>query len=254
MLTKKELNKRLRLRKLGLSYSKIAEKCGVTKRAIIASLQVSKNPKGHRKYTLDETYFNKINTEDKAYFLGLMYADGNVSKRKNLFKIGLQEEDKEILNKFAIYLKTNKPISCEPPNKKNKTWKHNYKLTIIGKKITKSLVDLGCVPQKSLILQFPTTEQVPEHLLRHFIRGYFDGDGHISTHLSIVSSKYFIDGLINIIRFHDLEYKIYNCKNEFTKRLVVGKKKSYLKFLSWIYKDATIYMQRKYEKYINFIG
>jgi len=43
------------------------------------------------------------------------------------------------------------------------------------------LIALGCIPRKSLLLKFPTSNQVPEHLIRHFIRGYFDGDGHFTN-------------------------------------------------------------------------
>lgn len=73
-----------------------------------------------------------------------------------------------------------------------------------SQKTVNDLKRLGCTEQKSLNLTFPTKEQVPPHLLHHFIRGYFDGDGSISLynndyHVSIVGTESFIKSLYSAI-------------------------------------------------------
>lgn len=141
-----------------------------------------------RQKNYDENYFEIIDTPQKAYFLGLMYADGYVSHSKRLLgnnkiyicykmSISLQEQDKSILELFKRELKRpnelikiiNKDISINRAIQ--------YCFTVSGQKIHDDLVKHGCVENKSLILQFPKT--VPEKLMSHFIRGYFDGDGCI---------------------------------------------------------------------------
>lgn len=103
-----------------------------------------------KKFKLNENYFDIVDTEQKSYWLGLQKRDLNHIK---LFK---------------------NHLSCD------KTIYHNLNncvLRLESKHMCESLIKLGCIPRKSLILKFPTEEQVPNHLLRHFVRGYFDGDG-----------------------------------------------------------------------------
>lgn len=59
----------------------------------------------------------------------------------------------------------------------NECWQNVVILTITNKKIVDDLVKLKCVPRKSCIIELPTYDIVPENLFRHFLRGYFDGDG-----------------------------------------------------------------------------
>lgn len=65
---------------------------------------------GRRKYTLDEHYFDIIDTQDKAYYLGLLFSDGCNNICRYAVRIGLQERDKEILEKFSYDIKTNRPL------------------------------------------------------------------------------------------------------------------------------------------------
>lgn len=215
-------------------------------------IKVRDNISGKRAtYSINENFFETIDTEEKAYFLGLLYADGYADPKRKLIGITLQEEDKELLEKLRIILKYTKPLTFKKPKQLNR--KSVYILDIYRIKIYKDVVRLGCVPTKSLILKFPTEEQVPKHLLRHFVRGYFDGDGHISNHASITSSDIFIDALKKLFSNMDIEYKVYSMRcNSITKNMCLYKCKSTLRFCEWIYKDANIYMKRKYDKYIIF--
>ena len=125
------------------------------------------------KYSLNEHYFNIIDTEDKAYFLGLLYADGYNNEKENIITLSLQEDDIGILKTFNNFLSSNRPILSIISKKKNR--KILSKLSIRNKNISTNLSYLGCKQKKSFILTFPTTDKLPESLIKHFIRGYFDG-------------------------------------------------------------------------------
>lgn len=203
-----------------------------------------------RQYTLNDNYFDKIDSENKAYFLGLLYADGHNNTSKGIVTIHLQVRDRQILDKFNDELETNKPLLFI--NRQKDSYKDLYRLNIVSKHMSNRLCELGCVYKKSLILKFPTRKQVPNHLLRHFIRGYFDGDGHIGengTSCSIVSSKNFIEKLFIKLKKNKINSYIANCKNPLTKRLIINKKENSLKFLDYIYKKSNVYIQRKYDAY-----
>lgn len=219
-----------------------------------------------RKYTLDESYFNKIDTEEKAYFLGLLYADGHNSLKTRTVRISLQEQDKLILEKLNLSIKSNKPLNYIDYGIKKPKWKNQYQLNICSGIVANQLVELGCFPNKSLTLKFPTNSQVPDHLLNHFVRGYSDGDGCISfgyrkkilkAKASLVSTSYFCDSAKKIIeKLLNIHCGIYSDgrekKNKVTKTLSIGGNKQVLKYLNWLYQDATVYIDRKYNQYLRF--
>ena len=99
-----------------------------------------------------------------------MYADGYVGKETNHIEIALQPTDVCHLEKFSKFINYNGTIQKSDIR---------VRISFRDKEMHDDLVSLGCVPQKSLILNFPKEEQVPKYLLRHFVRGYIDGDGYI---------------------------------------------------------------------------
>ena len=121
----------------------------------------------------DEHKFEKIDTEEKAYWLGFLDADGCIHNGRNYdygIELGLQEQDYSHLVKFKDFIeKDNKICYREKIN--------SYRYQFKNKTMNKDLINLGCVPHKSLILKFPDEDQVPDNFLIPFIRGYFDGDG-----------------------------------------------------------------------------
>jgi len=130
-----------------------------------------------RLYKLDENYFEKIDTEEKAYWLGFIYADGFITKRKqgqNILGITLHEI--EPLEKFTKAISTNKPIRSYISNSKYKKNSVEYKTAIVSNKVVQDLESHGVVERKTFTLKFP---KLPENLTSHFIRGYFDGDGSV---------------------------------------------------------------------------
>jgi len=206
-----------------------------------------------RKYKVDENYFSKINTEEKAYFLGILYADGSNYTPLYSISLGLQGSDKDILFKLHKIIQPDRPIS----EKLLESGKMFYTMNISSKTISKQLCELGCVKAKSLILSFPSSSQVPHEFIRHFIRGYLDGDGCISKQVvSIVSTEQFCKKMKEIISEH-LNINSYVGKFrkdlEITQSIRISGRKQMKIFLDWIYQDATIYMERKYQKYLDLL-
>ena len=147
------------------------------------SISVSK-----RFYTLDESCFEVIDSEEKAYFLGLLFADG-CNRSNYMISITLQKQDKIIFEKFNYLLKTNRPIGEYTNKINNNTY---YTLYINSKKISQDLINLGCIPNKSFTKQFPNEDKVPLKLQHHFIRGYFDGNGCIHTSKNYSQNTYIL--------------------------------------------------------------
>ena len=197
--------------------------------------------------------FETIDTEEKAYWLGFLYADGSVGSKDNRIELGLAEKDLKQIEKFRDFIGIFNKISYRPQTKS-----YRYCFKSIPCKL--DLIKQGCLPKKSLILNFPTIEQVPQNLVKHFIRGYFDGDGWFTNteecfQVGIIGTENFIKGFLDNIEIQNKENKIFTVHREDgAKRYVFGAYNDVLNFLNWIYKDATIYLDRKYEHYLDFIN
>ena len=94
-----------------------------------------------------------------------------------------------------------------------------YRMSFRSDKCKADLINKGRVPRKSLILKFPTEEQVPRGLIRHFIRGYFDGDGWFSNtpscfQVGIIGTEDFIKGFLNCVENINTENTIFKVNRE----------------------------------------
>lgn len=133
---------------------------------------------------------------------------------------------------------------------------HLSKLQIYcSKKIIKDLeINFNIVPQKSLIYQFPT-KIINYDLVRHFIRGYFDGDGCFSTDkrtgaigFELLGTKEFLENVKSILeRECDLyaSLSVLPMKNIY--RLRFYAETSMTSVAKFLYGDATLYLQRKFD-------
>ena len=201
-------------------------------------------------YKTNEQYFDTIDTEEKAYFLGFIYADGNI--HKYMFTIGLNKKDELLLFKLKNFISPTRPIYyCKK--------RPVVTLCIENKKLSASLKKAGVVERKSLILKFPESEIVPVHLYSHFIRGYFDGDGSIYNlsnrksvfGLKIISSDSFINTLVNFLKKLNINLRISKCGK--VSSAITTKKIEIKKFYDYIYKNSTIHLNRKKNKFNKMI-
>ena len=210
----------------------------------------------YRKYFFDFDFFEKIDNELKAYWLGFMYADGCVLPQNKYgeqeIQLTLAKQDEQSIIDFKYDLKSTYPIRYDDSkNKKNKNAQIQVIMKMRSQKTVEDLKKLGCVEKKSLILTFPTEQQVPSKLIHHFIRGYFDGDGSIFIsnnrgNISFVGTKDFITTLSTYFNYGTI---IQDQRKNNSWYLNTAGQKSIEEYYNFMYKDATRYMQRKYDKF-----
>lgn len=208
--------------------------------------------RGNSKHSLDKKYFKKIDTENKAYWLGFIMADGCVFKgcgnsRGNTYRlqVNLSRKDREVLER----LKKDLNASYQIKDKKvyNKDTGKYYKASQFRVNCTplcKDLISLGVVPAKSQIEKVP---EIPQKLLRHFFRGYFDGDGYIRKNdFEFISGEKFA---LDFLEFSKVKGDVETFINSDTQYLIVQKNSELKKIFNLFYDDANIYLKRKYKKF-----
>ena len=128
-------------------------------------------------------YFSEIDTEEKAYWLGFLYADGSIDKR-GVLRVELISEGKQHLEKFAKAIKYTGSVIG--PYFRNKIKNPIYKIDLSNPRFGKDLQNKGVIQNKTFFVQFP--KWLKTELVRHFIRGIFDGDGTITCKLTKYNS------------------------------------------------------------------
>lgn len=198
--------------------------------------------------------FKIIDNEYKAYWLGFLYADGNIGSKEDKIELSLAEKDIKHIEKFRDFIGINNKISYRQKTKA-------YRFSFRSQNCKEDLIDKGCFPKKSLSLKFPREEQVPSYLIRHFIRGYFDGDGWFCNtengclQIGLIGTEDFLKSFLHLMRGKiNVNNKIFNVHRENgAKRYVFSKEQDIKTFLNYIYKNSNIYLDRKYAHYIDFI-
>lgn len=210
----------------------------------------------HTEIKFNDHVFDVIDTEEKAYWLGFIWADGNIKTPKNSsgyrLTITLQESDYEHLVKFNNFIEhKNLNIKSHKANTKKFSWYAD------SKHLWNTLNNYGCTPNKSLTLIFPELSVFTDKsLVRHFIRGYFDGDGCLtfSTRKGYIVPSLSLLGTLDVVN----NIKTHSKLNEALVRTRHGKNDYYeLKldliesklFMEYLYKDCNIYLDRKYNRY-----
>lgn len=223
---------------------------------IDAGIHILNRSECKRTCTINETYFDNIDTHRKAYYLGLLYADGTVSSTSNRVQISLQERDKDIIYQLQHDLQCDYKISLIEYNKKNPNHQNQYCLTITNTHIHDALVKHGVIPNKSLILEFPS--DLDEEFYPSFILGYIDGDGTIvksEKRVRLISTESFCIRIAEIVNekfnIHCTISYCHHRTDKSTRSLQIAGGKQAKLFLDWIYSKCDIYLQRKYNIYNN---
>lgn len=214
-----------------------------------------------RTYSLNENYFNNIDTADKAYWLGFISGDGTVDKSLSFIRIKLSSKDKDHLEKLKRSLSTNTKIKTKY-NKTNFGKKEMSLINICSKVMCEDLVKLGCIPNKSLSLEFPLIEKKYQ---LDYIRGLIDANGYISYDkstsgtmrptLGLVGNKSMIHSVRDILE----QNGIYNTKVRQDPRrdncweLRVRKYSEVVKAYNRIYLGSQTYLTRKRNKLSHLI-
>lgn len=216
-------------------------KCG--NRPLIAKRPLRYNAE----YFIDINYFNIIDNEHKAYWLGMFVADGFVNDKE--ISLCLQKQDIKLIEQFKLDLQSEHPI------KYNKDG--NPILSISCKLICDSLIAKGFHNRKSYYLDIEHISSfVPDNLKNHFIRGMFDGDGCIQyykyDYLKRPQYHFGYTGLENVCEYFrqytNISRKLVK-ETDITYTLVTRNPKEIIQICNYLYKDATIYIDRKFNKF-----
>lgn len=215
----------------------------------------------NRRFNRDSNYFDIIDTPNKAYFLGLLCSDGHNNTSNHQIIIDLQEEDGYLIEQFKEAIKYEGSIKINNRNHMlNSKHKISKRLCIEDIHMSEQLLNIGMMQQKSLNFKFPTC--IPENLIRHFLRGYFDGDGtiyfdnkYLKGSAKLVGTFEFCQEVSQLLLSKGIKNNIHYPKqsrelNSNTYVVQTCGNVSTYKFLSWMYDDADIKMVRKYERYL----
>lgn len=211
---------------------------------------------------INEHFFEKINNEFNAYFLGLMIADGNVFKdntnKQASISITLDLNDEYILDKFKKSVNSNTMVSHDGRGCSQVAVRSNI--------MAKDLEQYGITPRKSFNTYLP---DVSDEWMPHLIRGIFDGDGSIlmkpspkddghnrylhtisfcGTHRLMQDISDYIYNYLNL----NIKPKVYDYKNRSLSEIKISNIHDIKTFGEYMYKDATVYLYRKYDKYLDF--
>ena len=201
-------------------------------------------------------FFDTIDAEEKAYWLGFIYADGHLQpprfKRGATLSINLKAKDRDHLQKladiFGREIKEASYILC------GKEYPY-IRLNVYGKKVVQSIADKGIPYKKTLNNNVTVLNHIPDYLKHHFIRGVFDGDGSIGDKKNGHGFQFSIGGAEKFIE----DVQVYMCDNlglsktKLIKRMngftVVAWSGKYqpIKIRGWLYANSTIHLQRKQE-------
>jgi intein-encoded DNA endonuclease-like protein len=251
--------------KSGLSSIEIAKPYNVTPECIQYILNKYNVEMREKKYLLRDTFFEKIDTEEKAYFLGFLFADGHNNVKKKQISLRLAEKDKEILDKLNnIIFISERPLYYAKGKiaKIVGQWSYqtpSYCLEIHSTKVSEDLEKLGCGPDKNIKL---LPENLDREMFRHFLRGYFDGDGCLcvnykkvkQSHVRIAMRKLLgLQVIKELSKYLNINIQFYHSNtSEVLYYLAVGGSLQVKTFMDFIYKDAKIFLKRKDKKYKDF--
>ena len=207
---------------------------------------------GARKHNCNHDYFSIIDSEEKAYWLGFIMADGCVykgdSKGSYRLQINLCRWDREMLESFNTAINSDYEI-----DDKSVGYVPVSQLKINSTKMCNDLMNLGVVPRKSKICELPN---IDEQYYSHFMRGYFEGDGCITGKerrwkMCIVSgSEKMMDDMEQLLNKSGIDMAVYESHfKPGNYSLETTKHETLIKFYEYMYNDANFYMQRKKDKY-----
>lgn len=247
----------------------IAEECGVGREEIrlaLRKLNIEPNyetmRQGSKKHDYDESVFDVIDTEEKAYWAGFIMGDGQIEEFKRpradgstylnyRLNINLKYSDIDHLQKFLDFLKCTtkkiKKVNVKMPSGNIAEVGH---IRISSRPLSLALIDKGIIPRKSL--NEPEPSGIPNHLIRHFIRGLLDADGMISDAEKTTPSATICDGKV-LMKWVQKQYPYLSLKKDNQcdgLYILRTKKENVLNFLNSLYENSTIYLERKYQRYL----
>ena len=244
-----------------LTRQQIADKFGVS-RSLIDHVfkEMGLRSKGPRhKLHIDETVFDVIDTEEKAYWAGFIFSDGCIGDYNGHKRVALKLGgiDRDHVVKFKHFLGDHRDdniyVRKEIVKSKDKTKEYEeYLYVAYNEHLANALIKIGCTPRKSLTLKFPDENIfAKKELVYDFIRGYLDGDGSICT-----ESKHHKFIQVSMLGTYDFLSGVRKYLPQFSNIYKAGKiwfiqvsHKKGDQVAYKLYENATVYLSRKYLKY-----
>ena len=210
---------------------------------------------------MKEHFFQKINEEAKAYFLGLLISDGNVFKdntgRQASISITLDLKDEYMLEKFKEVLQANTSVGHDG--------RGCGQIAVRSNIMAEDLAKYGVVPRKSYNTYLP---QISKEMMPHLIRGIFDGDGSIMAKpnpsndghnrflhsISFCGTHQLMEDISNyILENLGIKTAVYDYKDRNLSELKIQNIDNIAKFGYWIYRNSTIFLNRKKDIFNDFL-
>lgn len=210
---------------------------------------------------MKERFFQEINNEASAYFLGLLISDGNVFKdntgRQASISITLDLKDEYMLKKFKEVLQTNTSIVYDG--------RGCGQIAVRSNIMAEDLAKYGVVPRKSYSTYLP---QISKEMMPHLIRGIFDGDGSIIAKpnpnndghnrflhsISFCGTHQLMEDISNcILENLGIKATVYDYKDRNLSELKIQSIHNIAKIGYWIYINATIFLNRKKDIFNDFL-
>ena len=217
-------------------------------------------------FKVNEDFFDCIDSEIKAYLLGFFFADGCIEKDTKRFGLCNSIDDIEIIKLFQKYICPEAEIKITINSKGALNRKPQCVFRWSSKYMAESIEKLYNLKSRKTYynLEFPN---ISEKFQKDFIRGYFDGDGSIliqyyskggipsSTANFIANNISFIDNLCKIFDNNNIEYRKTTkiSKNNYILYCLIIHGKKTVNLFNYLYKDATIFLDRKYQKFLTYI-
>ncbi len=242
----------------GKTQADIGLTLGITAQNVSACFKYYNMAYMRRSFPVNDTFFDNIDSEEKAYILGYLIADGcvkeEIRKKNNSYRIAFSQaiQDEETIKLIhslicpeakLVYIDNSKyPTKRCKQNQINLQWTSKYMFDILVNKY-------GIKPRKTYDKNYKLPEGViPDDLFRHFIRGFFDGDGHVDTNSLefVFTSEPFMKQILSW--FKNFNYRIYHCKGKTTdwwKVVITLDKKEKACIKSFFYDNSKYFLSRK---------
>ena len=229
--------------------------------------KTSKELATNRKYYLDEDTFENIDSHDKAYWLGFLFADGYVSNKKGKdggtkginIELCLKEEDYYHVHNFATFIKSNYPVKKKVVKLNDKEF-IAYRVCIASVKMGNDLISHGCTPNKSLTLKYP--ENFDEKYFPSFLLGYWDGDGCLSFNLHEDGKYNNLVSMMGTFEFLSIIKEKLEINGIKTRRIYKSISKAYTleisnyshsDFFNLVYHKSSYMLGRKFDKFLDML-
>lgn len=255
------LNKILELASLGVTKTRISKEVGLSIPSVRKFLKTGEPLFSKETYSKNESFFNEINTPEKAYWLGWVASDGNLNEKNKSITICIQKRDEDVLKLLKNIIGSDRPIF----NYKSNNYKDKEYLTlqVSSKILYADIIRHGVSKNKTKTVFIP--DYLQGDLFRYYLRGYFEGDGNFyiskgwqSGEISIVGQSEKIFNQIKDLVFcqtginGSLKRKKTKSNNKDSYIFIykLSGMRNCLAFLSWLYSGFEhLSLKRKYDSY-----